>query len=341
MASTSTNLDDLIHSILQVSPMTSQKGETIGNSRQGRPLQAFRFGSGPLNVSLIAGCHADEPVGPRLLNHFVTYLQSLDPTASLLQEYTWWIIPHMNPDGEAINKAWYADDDEVIDPKRYLRFVVRDQPGDDIEFCFPRDENDTEARPENKAAKNWWSQTKTPFQLHASLHGMAIGRGPWFLVEKEWWSRCSGFRLKCEKAVKELGYILHDEERNGEKGFYRLAKGFCSRPDSLAMQEYFLSIGDTNTAKKFRPSSMETIRSFGGDPLTLVSEMPLFIIPEEMQATINPNELISKFRDWRKQINSDRNAQLPFSCELAPMPIKDQMILQWTMIVAGLAAIEA
>ena len=45
------------------------------------------------------------------------------------------------------------------------------------------------------------------------------------------------------------------------------------------MSEYFMAAGDPVTASLFRPSSMETVRSLGGDPLTLVSEMPLFITP--------------------------------------------------------------
>ena len=41
--------------------------EEIGRSRDGRPIGAWRGGRGPLSVSLVAGCHADEPVGPTTL----------------------------------------------------------------------------------------------------------------------------------------------------------------------------------------------------------------------------------------------------------------------------------
>ena len=331
-------LDNLIEPILRTPRTTHSIGKIIGNSREGRPIRAFRFGSGITNVSLIAGCHADEPVGPRLLRHLTAYLQSLDPGDPLLRKYMWWIIPHMNPDGEVRNRAWYSNDDEAIDCECYLRHVVRENPGDDIEFGFPRNGKDTDARPENRAAEVWWGTAKAPFKLHFSLHGMAVGNGPWFLVEKDWWPRCRQFQQSCEQKVTELGYILHDEERHGEKGFYRLAKGFCSRPDSAAMRDHFNALGDAETAIKFRPSSMETIRSFGGDPLTLVSEMPLFILPEMKQLGVNPNALKAELHRWRRQLNRDDAAPLPFEGKLKPMPIKDQMILQWTMIAAGLAA---
>ena len=57
----------------------------------------------------------------------------------------------------------------------------------------------------------------------------------------------------------------------------RLAPGFSTRPDSRAMAAHFRAQGDEATAALFRPSSMEAIRALGGDALTLVSEMPLFV----------------------------------------------------------------
>ena len=46
----------------------------IGRSREGRPLPGATLGDGPLRISLIAGAHADEPVGPRALERLITWL---------------------------------------------------------------------------------------------------------------------------------------------------------------------------------------------------------------------------------------------------------------------------
>ncbi len=108
---------------------------------------------------------------------------------------------------------------------------------------------------------------------------MGFAAGPWFLVEGEWKDRCNVLKERCAARVAELGYALHDVQRNGEKGFFRLGRGFCTRPDSKYMRKHFSQLGDNRTAALFRPSSMETVRALGGDPLTLVSEMPLFITP--------------------------------------------------------------
>ena len=41
------------------------------------------------------------------------------------------------------------------------------------------------------------------------------------------------------RQVGELGYVLHDVERGGEKGFHRIDEGFTTRPDSRAMKAHF------------------------------------------------------------------------------------------------------
>ncbi|OYT68638.1 MAG: peptidase M14, partial [Chloracidobacterium sp. CP2_5A] len=41
---------------------------------------------------------------------------------------------------------------------------------------------------------------------------------------------------------------------------------------------YFLAQGDPATAALFRPSSMEFVQSLGGEPLVMVSEIPVFLI---------------------------------------------------------------
>ncbi len=325
---------DLIHDILSCTPSCDVEN-IIGYSREHRPIQAYSIGQGSLNISLIGGCHADEPVGPRLLRHFVAYLQSLSPANPLLTNFIWWIIPHTNPDGEIKNKSWYTDDDDEYDCMTYLKHVIREPPGDDVEFAFPFDSHDKNTRPENIAIYNWWQSAPHPFNLHVSLHGMAVGVGPWFLVEKDWWPRCNHLKILCNSKVIELGYDLHDVERNGEKGFYRLDKGFCSRPDSRAMRQYFIEQNDLDMAEKFRPSSMETIRAFGGDPLTLVSEMPLFIVPPESSGHTTIQEWKKKIHEWRGNKTGD-SPDWAKEMNIRPFPIRDQMILQWTFIAGGI-----
>jgi hypothetical protein len=253
---------------------TSDEVAEIGRSREGRPIFGAVLGDGPLRISLIAGAHADEPVGPATLAKLCYWLSSSDDARPLLERATWHICPHVNPDGAERNAAWSDSTPFVL--REYLANAVRERPGDDVEFGFPRDlDDDNDARPENIAVARFL-QGGAPYDFHASLHGMFIAEGAWFLINREKRDATAQLRRDLADVAEGLGIGLHDWDRRGEKGFTRIERGFSTTPTSVAMREHFEALGDLDEAAKFRPSSMETIASFGGDPLCMVSEMPLF-----------------------------------------------------------------
>ena len=114
--------------------------------------------------------------------------------------------------------------------------------------------------------------------------------------------------------------------------------------DSKLMAKHFRDLGDESTAQLFRPSSMEAIRSLGGDPLTLVSEMPLFIAPGVGDLIGPPDPVAADWKRkvdaWRFQLARGQRPERIAACSrsgcLTPMPVEDQMRLQWTMIAAGI-----
>ncbi len=328
-----------IDAILRTPPIDAEAGGAIGASRDGRTLRGFRIGDGARRISLIGGCHADEPVGPWMLQRFVAWLLAHDPAGPWRRDRTWLIVPHANPDGDAVNRAWAEPappDDAGFDLRRYVDHRVREAPGDDVEFGFPRGDDDAGARPENRAIAAFLDGP--PLKLHVTFHGTAFTGGPWFLIEPAWIERTDALRRTLADAVARLGYRLHDVERGGEKGFVRIGRGFCTRPNADAMRDHFLALDDPDTAARFRPSSMDWVRARGGDPLTLVSEMPLFLV-DGMGETIVPADPIAiDFRDARlPAFAADRSAATLDAVEA--MPIGDQMRLQLAMLDAGLAAV--
>lgn len=333
--------------VLGAPPASSGELSEIGRSREGRPIRGVRIGRGELRVSLLAGCHADEPVGPRLLRRLVSFLSDLPASDPWRAEVQWWILPHLNPDGAARNAEWADADAGRYDPLAYVRGVERESPPDDVEFGFPRHPGDGGARPENRAAFEWWRTAEEPFDLHASLHGMALGEGAWFLLDADWRHRCERIVERCRARTRELGGRVHDIDRHGEKGFERLAPGFSTRPDSRAMRAHFMGRGEPSAAEDFRPSSMETVRALGGDPLTLVPEVPLFRVPEfDPEAAGDATAL----RSWKERLGRWRG-ELGEGADpgevrgrireagVRPVPVREQMDLQWTLVAAGLESV--
>ena len=333
--------------LLDTEPVDRDALPRIGTSRAGRPVRGFRIGRGDLRISLLAGCHADEPVGPRLLRRLPRFLESLPATDPWRTAVEWWILPHLNPDGAAANRGWIDGEPSRYDPADYVASVEREAPPDDVEFGFPRSTDDAGARPENRAAFGWWRGAEGPFHLHASLHGMAVGEGAWFLIDADWRHRCGRMVRRCRRRTEELGLRLHDIDRHGEKGFERLAPGFATRPDSRAMRAHFMGREQPEMAEKFRPSSMETLKALGGDPLTTVSEVPLFLVrefdPEERGDASALRSWKERLRRWRAEL--ERGAERDELRERArragvrPVPTVEQMDLQWTLVAAGAEAV--
>jgi hypothetical protein len=335
-----------IEEVLSAPSGIELSGEEIGRSRQDRPIIGHRLGDGPLGASLIGGCHADEPVGPAMLRRLVRYLDSLPPDDPLLEQISWTVVPDVNPDGAHRNASWSAtfvetpdhlgEADVGFDLVTYARNVVRELPGDDIEFGFPRGDDDLDARPENNAVAAFL-RGGAPFHLHGSFHGMAYAPGPWFLIERAWIERTPTLRANLRSAVRRMGYQLLDWDRRGDKGFERVDEGFSTRPDSVAMAAHFQELGDSATAALFRPSSMEYARSLGGDPFTFVSEMPLFLNPQVSDLAGR----LGGFRAWLAELatldpaEARRKAR---SERIRPMAIRDQMRLQLAFLQEAIDA---
>lgn len=302
----------------------------IGASRSGQAMYGLTVGEGPVNVSIIAGSHADEPIGPATAQLFPIILPEAFP--ELLDRYTFRIIPQMNPDGADANRVWFSDPPDF---EQYSKYAIRELPGDDIEFGFGEG-----GRPENIAAMQLLKE-RAPYAAHFSLHGMAFAEGAWFLICREWANRAGGLMDNIEGFVRRMQFPLHDIERNGEKGFTRIRPGFCTTPNSVAMREHFEALNDPDTAAKFLPSSMEYIQSLGGNPLCVVTELPLFGIGKR-----SPTLTESTSRTFGDELNRVRTKSgseldealldLSFRYELGPVSVQFQVRAQIAAIVYAL-----
>ncbi len=95
---------------------------------------------------------------------------------------------------------------------------------------------------------------------------------------------------------------------------------------------------------------MEHVRSLGGDTLTFVSEMPLFLLPPPGATYDFPDPATGTagrvgFHRWLADLLADRSAAeaaRAAACHgIRPMPIRDQARLQLEFLCAVLAVARA
>ena len=281
--------------------------ETVGLSEEGRPIAGVTMGNGPQAVTLMAGAHADEPVGPETLR--VLVLEGLAARGwgapgggleALFDRFTFRIVPHVNPDAEARNAAWISgfDAERPVDSLAlYLRHRLREAPGRDVEFAFP------DRRPETLAATRFLFSDGPP-ALHASLHGMGFSEGALLLIDADHLAAPSTEALRAgfRADAAEAGLALHDHDRGGDKGFAYGGPGFTSTPRGEAMRDHFLARGDTETAARFGLSSMEAAARAAADagapaPLAVVTELPLFVFEAPHEHALGVPALLNRWAD--------------------------------------------
>lgn len=307
--------------------------EEIGTSEEGRPICAAVIGNGPNTVSLLAGAHSDEPVGPETLRTFILEgLARAEELTELWDQFTFVVIPHMNPDGEVENRSWTG---HWPDPEAYLLHRFRELPGRDLEFGYPS------MRPENEAVASFLRE-HAPFVLHMSLHGMAVSQGGLLLIERHWIDRTTELREKFRRLVADHGLDLHDHDRGGEKGFVYIGPGFSTTPEGRAMTRYFLDRDEEEMASKFHQSSMEFVRGLGGDPLCLVTEFPLFVIGERSpESAPGRPVLYLKVKDRLPELTEkvrrgETIDEVLNRYDIRPLPLDEAVALQLRTIELGL-----
>jgi len=327
-----------IRSIVPLPDRTNNPVETltIGQSEEGRPIHAFRAGRGNIRVVLLAGAHSDEPVGPEMLRILVKHLLEDEAPDELLEKYRFLIIPHINPDGEAKNQQWIK---QWPDLQAYAAHAFREEPGRDLEFGYPH------IRPENRAVSGIL-QEFAPCDLYINFHGMAFAEGIMLLIERHWADRSEKLQTDFQALAKNYNLPLHDHDRKGEKGFQYLGPGFTTTPEGRAMRKHFLDQGDEETASKFHLSSMEYIRSLGGDPLCLVTELPLFLVRSDHKSDQSgvPATYLAlkeKLPEIRRRAVSDKPLDPVLSnFEIRPLPIETAIRIQFGVICSALEQIE-
>jgi hypothetical protein len=309
---------------------SGERVSVLGTSERGRPIVGVKVGTGPRRALLLAGHHADEPVGSETLRLLArSLLADPDAHADLLARWTLYLVPHANPDGEAANRGWIETWPDAAD---FITRVRRELPGRDLEFAYPD-------RRQEAQMLSAWMRTHGPFDLYASLHGMAFSEGAMLLIDRMWAGRSQALQLAFGQSAQEEGLDLHDHNRGGEKGFFYIDPGFTTTPEGRAMQRHFEHVGDADMAARFGLSSMEFVQSLGGDPLCLVTELPLFVVASDPDAPPGSARAYVQFKgalgEVRKRLQAGDRSELD-RWRLRPLGLASALRIQLATIGAAL-----
>lgn len=107
------------------------------------------------------------------------------------------------------------------------------------------------------------------------------------------------------------------------------------------MRSFFRAQGDETTAALFHDSSMEFVRSLGGDPLCLVTELPLYVVEsQEPSAPGHPTAYLA-LKKVLPEVQLALRLGKPVEKHLArfniqPLPLSVAMGLQLRALALGL-----
>jgi hypothetical protein len=155
--------------------------ETIGQSRQGRPIEALSIGGGRMSVLLLGFPHPDEGVGAMMADHVLNaclahpeLLRAFD--ARLVVVKCWDI------DGAALNEGWF-DGSLTLEGQAKAHF--RPPAAMQMEWTFPveyKGHTWTQVPPETAAVRGLIDRERPHFMM--GLHNAAF-HDPYFYLSRE------------------------------------------------------------------------------------------------------------------------------------------------------------
>lgn len=141
----------------------------VGTSRAGNPLWLLSIGHGSLQALVVAGPHANEPVGGGTVLRLAERALA-DPRFTAGADATWNLLLCLDPDGLRRNEGWLRGPYSL---DRYFRTFFRPGFGEQPEWL--PDGAEAAALPETRTLLALQDELR-PF-LQCSLHGVDVGGG--------------------------------------------------------------------------------------------------------------------------------------------------------------------
>jgi hypothetical protein len=252
----------------------------LGHSREGRPLELVRFGSGPKRTLWYGGPHANEAVG---VSTVVEAAEQLAQSPELLDgELGWDLLLCIDPDGHVRNESWFG---ETVDVEAYYRGFFRPPMAEYPDWDLPLEHTSalgTLTRPSRlpeAAALRSALDLCRPVVLNA-LHNAELGGVHFY---------CDGLSAERASALSEVpgryGMALESVALDDPTAA-ALAPGVFPMPDFAPLYDQLLASGHPDPASlaPVGQSAAGWCRQYG--TASLVAEVPYWTVDTE----ITPSE---------------------------------------------------
>jgi hypothetical protein len=152
----------------------------IGTSRLGDPILCATVGGGSRHGLVFAFPHPNEPVGG-LTAIVLAELLARDDVLRDELDFTWHIVPCVDPDGTRLNEGWFGG---PFTRTHYARHFYRPAPDEQVDWTFPFDYKDAyydAALPETVALMRLIDEHRPA--LLAALHNSETG-GVYYYISR-------------------------------------------------------------------------------------------------------------------------------------------------------------
>lgn len=287
----------------------------VGTSRLGEPIQALRLGGGRREALVFGGVHPNEPIGGLTALHLAQSLAAAPELRERL-DYSWTIIPCIDPDGMRLNEGWLKG---PFVRSHYGRNFYRPAGEQQVEWTFPfqykRAYFDS-VMPETMALMRQIDDRKPA--LMCSLHNGELGGVYYYLSEPvpaiypDLHSIPGHFGLPLDLGEPEVPYV---------KRFADAIYGMIRREDSYDFAE---ATGTDPLSDRSGASSASYAARYG--TVTLVSELPYWVdlrststepVAERYCALLSARaaklrHLVEVLGDALKEVEEDLVTKTPF-----------------------------
>jgi hypothetical protein len=172
----SANLDELAGQFPELASV-----RRVGTSKLGEPIRMISIGHGSKNAFLFGCPHPNEPIGSNLVQYFSRQLCE-DAALREAFDYTWHLIPSVDPDGTRLNEGWFGGPFTI---RNYARHFYRPSSEQQVEWTFPVSYKKLyfdASLPETEMLMRVIDELKP--ELMASLHNAGFG-GVYYYITRE------------------------------------------------------------------------------------------------------------------------------------------------------------